>query len=223
MMTSALKKVPFFKGLSQREINQVLAIAGVKNYRAGEMVFAKQDLGDNFFVVKSGRIKIFTTVGSEKKKTFAFLKKGDFFGEMSLLGGKVRSASAQATEASELFVISKKNFTGLILENEDFTLKLLHTLVERLNKANKEVESMLFHNILGRLAEAILDLSQDKKTKPLKMAIDQTELAQYLGTTRVPVCRAINTLKRSGVIDYRRGELVILNQTRLKSIAGNAE
>lgn len=220
--SSALKKVTYFKGLSQKEIGQVLAIAGVKSYKAGEMVFAKQDLGNNFFIVKSGHIKIFTTVGPEKRKTFAFLKKGDFFGEMSLLGGKVRSASAQTVEDSELFVISKKNFKRLILENPDFTLKLLHTLVERLNKCNLEVESMLFHNILGRLASAILDLSKDKHTKPVKMAINQSELAQYLGTTRVPVCRAINTLKRSGVIDYRRGELIILDQVRLKSIAGNA-
>jgi CRP/FNR family transcriptional regulator len=222
MVTSALQKVPFFKGLTPREIKQVLAIAGVKRYRAEEMVFAKQDLGNNFFIVKSGRIKIFTTVGAEKKKTFAFLKKGDFFGEMSLLGCKTRSASAQAAEDSELYVISKKNFNRLVLENPDFSLKLLHTLAERLGKANKEIESMLFHNILGRLADAILDLSKDKHTTPVKMAIDQNELAQYLGTTRVPVCRAINTLKRSGVIDYHRGELVILNSARLRSIAGKS-
>jgi CRP/FNR family transcriptional regulator/CRP/FNR family cyclic AMP-dependent transcriptional regulator len=223
MTASALKKVPFFRGLPQREIERIFSISSIKRYSAGEMVFAKQDLGNNFFIVKSGRIKIFTSVGAGKKKTFAFLKKGDFFGEMSLLGGRVRSASAQAAEDSELFVISKTNFKRLILKNADFTLQLLHTLTERLNKCNKEVESMLFHNILGRLAEAILELSADKHTRPVKMAIDQNELAQYLGTTRVPVCRAINTLKRSGVIDYRRGELVILDQVRLRSIAGNAE
>jgi len=222
MTATILKQVPFFSGLSNTELNKVLAIAGVKKYAPRQMVFAKEDLGDNFFVVKSGRIKIFTTVGSDKKKTFAFLKKGDFFGEMSLLGCKTRSASAQAAEESELFVISKKNFKRLVLENPDFTLKLLHTLAERLNKCNKEIESMLFHNILGRLADAILELSKDKHSAPVKMAIDQNELAQYLGTTRVPVCRAINTLKRSGVIDYHRGELIILNSARLRSIAGKA-
>ena len=220
MVSTLLKQVSFFSGLSNTELNKVLAIAGVKKYAAGQMVFAKSDLGNQFFVVKSGRIKIFTSVGPEKKKTFAFLKKGDFFGEMSLLGGKTRSASAQAAKDCELFVIPKKNFKKLILENPDFTLKLLHTLVERLNKCNKDVESMLFHNILGRLADAILELSKDKHSKPVRMAINQNELAQYLGTTRVPVCRAISTLKRSGVIDYRRGELVILNSERLHSIAG---
>lgn len=221
MVISLLKQVSFFKDLSNGDIRKIFSIAGIKIYGPGQMVFAKEDLGNNFFIVKSGRIKIFTAIGG-KKKTFAYLKKGDFFGEMSLLGGKVRSASAQATEESELFVVSKKNFKRLILENPEFSLKLLHTLADRLHKANKEVESMLFHNILGRLAEAILELSKDKHTKPVRMAIDQNELAQYLGTTRVPVCRAINTLKRGGVIDYRRGELVILNQARLQSMAGNA-
>lgn len=219
MVTSLLKQVSFFKDLSNGDIRKIFSIAGIKIYGPGQMVFAKADMGNTFFIVKTGRIKIFTAVGG-KKKTFAYLKKGDFFGEMSLLGGKVRSASAQAVEESELFVISRKNFKRLILENPDFSLKLLHTLADRLHKANKDVESMLFHNILGRLAEAILDLSKDKPSKPLKMAIDQNELAQYLGTTRVPVCRAINTLKRSGIIDYRRGELIVLNHTRLQSMAG---
>ena len=219
--TGILKQISFFSGLGSADLNKVLSIAGVKKYTAGQMVFAKQDLGNNFFIVKSGRIKIFTTVGG-KRKIFAFLKKGEFFGEMSLLGGRVRSASAQAVADSELFVISKKNFRRLVCENPEFSLKLLQTLAERLSKANRDVESMLFHNILGRLAEAILDLSRDTRTKPVKMAIDQNELAQYLGTTRVPVCRAINTLKLSGVIDYRRGELVVLNQARLKSMAGES-
>jgi len=221
MVANIFKQVTFFSGLNNSELNKVLGIAGLKKYAPGQMVFAKEDLGNHFFIVKSGRIKIFTTVGASKKKTFAFLKKGDSFGEMSLLGGKVRSASAQSVEDSELFVISKKNFKRLILENPEFSLKILYTLADRLHKANKDVESMLFHNILGRLAEAILELSKDKHTKPLKMAIDQNELAQYLGTTRVPVCRAINTLKRAGIIDYRRGELVILNQARLQSMAGS--
>lgn len=222
MVTSLLTQVSFFKELSKGDIRKIFSIAGIKIYAPGQMVFAKEDLGNNFFIVKSGRIKIFTTVGGGKKKTFAFLKKGDFFGEMSLLGGRVRSASAQAVDESELFVISKKNFKRLIAENPDFSLKLLHTLANRLHKANKDVESMLFHNILGRLAEAILDLSKDKTTKPVKMAIDQNELAQYLGTTRVPVCRAINTLKRSGIIDYHRGEVIILNQARLRSMSGRS-
>jgi CRP-like cAMP-binding protein len=208
--------------LAPKEIRRILSIAKLKRYESGELVFLKEDIGNHFFIVKCGRIKIFTAIGAGKKKTFAYLEKGDFFGEMSLLGGRVRSASAQAVEDSELLVISRKNFKALILQAPDFTLKLLHTLVNRLNKCDKEIESMLFHNILGRLADALIDLAGNNRAKAIKMAIDQTELAEYMGTTRVPVCRAINTLKRGGLIEYRRGELTVLNMKKLRSLAGNA-
>jgi len=220
MVLKILKQVPFLKGLSGKDIKHILSIAQERRCKAGEMIFAKEDTGNQFFIVKTGRVKIFTSVGTEKKKTFAFLKKGGVFGEMSLLGGKVRSASAQAVDPTELLVISRRNFKELILENADFTLKLMHTLVKRLNSANKMIESMLFHNILGRLAEAIIALSKDKRSSPKKITINQSELAQYMGATRVPVCRAIRTLKRSKVIDYRRGQLIVLDAARLKSIAG---
>ena len=226
MLTKILREVCFLKTLAPREINQLLAIARIKRYKDGDLIFKREDIGNNFFIVKSGRIKIFTAVGPQKKKTFAYLKKGDFFGEMSLLGGKVRSASAQATEESELLVISKNHFRELILQNPDFTLKLLHTLVDRLTKCDKELESMMFHNILGRLADSIIDLTGTKRStnasKTTTIAIDQNELAEYMGTTRVPVCRAINTLKRGGIIDYKRGELTVLHMAKLRAISGNA-
>jgi CRP-like cAMP-binding protein len=201
---TAIKKVPFFKGLSDTEIMQVIKIAQSRRYKENELIFHKEDLGNSFFIVKEGCVKIFASIGGDKKKTFAFLKRGDFFGEMSLLGGRVRSTSAQAADETELYVISKKNFKRLIMTNPEFTLKLLQTLAERLTKADKEITSMLFHNILGRLAQAILELAKGKTGSPVVVEIDQSELAQYLGTTRVPVCRAVNMLKRAGVIDYRR-------------------
>lgn len=218
----ALEKVTFLKGLGKADLNHIVKIASVRRYRAGDMVFNKEEVGKNFFIVNSGKIKIFSSLGGGKRKTFAFLGKGDFFGEMSLLGGKIRSASAQAVEDTELLAISKQNFGRLVVRHADFSMKIIRTLVERLDKANKEVESMLFHNILGRLASAILELEAKSKAGPLTVAIGQGELAEYLGTTRVPVCRAVNSLKRSGIIDYQRGRIIIKSKARLQSMAARA-
>ena len=219
---NAIKKVPFFKGLKDTEIMEIVKIANSRRYRKDEIIFRKEDIGNSFFIVKEGRVKIFASLGGDKKKTFAFLKRGDFFGEMSLLGGRVRSASAQAAEETELYVISKKNFVKLIMTRPEFTMKLLQTLADRLTRADREITSMLFHNILGRLAGAVLELSKNRKEgdKADRIDIDQSELAQYLGTTRVPVCRAVNMMKRSGVIDYKRGQLLIRDEGRLRSMAG---
>lgn len=222
MVTKILKKVSFFKALGPGELKRLMAISSLRRCRKGELVFSKEDTGNNFFIVKSGRVKIFSVIGPDKRKTFAYLGKGDFFGEMSLLGGKVRSASAQAVEESELLVISRKNFRTLILKSPDFTFGLLHTLVSRLDRCDREIESMLFHNILGRLAGSLVDLAGKRSTGVVRMNMSQTDIADYMGSTRVPVCRAMNVLKRDGIISYKRGELAVLDMPRLRSMAGSA-
>ena len=138
---------------------------------------------------------------------------------MSLLGSKTRSASAQAARDCELLVISRLNFKKLLVQNPDFTLSLLQTLVTRLNNSDREIEIMLFKNILGRLAGKIIELAPKTNKTPLIINIDQNELAECIGTTRVPICRAINSLKRCKAIDYKRGKITILNLKQLKSIA----
>ena len=214
-----LKKVSFFKKLNTQNLKTIFSIAKIQKLDKGEIVFHKSEIGKNFFIVESGKIKIFTTIGPNKKKTFAFLEEGDFFGEMSLLGSKTRSASAQAASDCELLVISRLNFKKLLVQNPDFTLSLLQTLVTRLNNSDREIEIMLFKNILGRLAGKIIELAPKTNKTPLIINIDQNELAECIGTTRVPICRAINSLKRCKAIDYKRGKITILNLKQLKSIA----
>ncbi|MDT8287935.1 MAG: cyclic nucleotide-binding domain-containing protein, partial [Elusimicrobiales bacterium] len=121
----ALEQVTFLKGLGRPDLNHIVKIAAVRRYKAGDMVFNKEEVGKNFFILNAGKIKIFTSLGGGKKKTFAFLGKGDFFGEMSLLGGKIRSASAQALEDTELLVISKQNFGKLVARHADFSMKII--------------------------------------------------------------------------------------------------
>jgi CRP-like cAMP-binding protein len=214
-----LKKVTFFKKLNTTDLKKIFSIANIHKFTQGEIVFHKSEIGKNFFVVESGKIKIFTAIGPNKKKTFAFLEKGDFFGEMSLLGSKTRSASAQAVTDCELLVISRFNFKKLLVKNPDFTLNLLQTLVTRLNNCNREIETMLFKNILGRLASKILELAPKTNKTPLIINIDQNELAECIGTTRVPICRAISSLKKCKAIDYKRGKITILAIKLLKSMA----
>ncbi len=220
MIEKILKKVQLLNKFSDKEIRKIEKVAVLRRYRKGEPIFNKNEIGNHFFVVKEGRIKIFSTAGN-KTKTLTVIGKNDFFGEMSLLGCKTRSASAIAQEDSQLYVISRKNFNNHLLKNPELTIKLLHALADRLAKADKEIESMLFHNMLGRLAAAIIEIQKDHNGEQ-DIKINQTEIAGYLGTTRVPVCRAINALKKSGMISYENGHLIINDLARLKSVAGKS-
>lgn len=218
MISKIFKKIDFLKKFDNKDIKSIEKIGILKKYPKNYLIFNKNDIGKHFFVVKSGKVKIFSKIGN-KTKTITLIEKNDFFGEMSLLGCENRSASAITMEDSEIYLISKANFDKYLIKNPKITLKLLYSLSDRLNRADREIENMLFHNLLGRLANTILDILKNQNSDN-HLKLTQTEIASYMGTTRVPVCRAINLLKKRKVIYYSNGILKILDFNKLKSLAG---
>lgn len=209
-----LKKIPFLSALSTKHLNEVFRLAEELSVGARQSIFAKRQDSDAMYIVLSGRIKIFTNSTSKKRKTFAYLKEGDFFGEMSLLEGTTRTAAAQAVEPSRLLVIRKKDFQRLLAHDPKLALYLLQTVCERLRRANEEIEGLLFRNILGRVAKAMLDLGRRSGESHdggllLKERFTQQELADVVGTTREPLTRALSSLRRAGLVSQLDGRYII--------------
>ncbi|MFA6582692.1 MAG: Crp/Fnr family transcriptional regulator [Elusimicrobiaceae bacterium] len=221
MTVKYLKKVSFFKDLKITELKRILDIAKNVSFKAGDRIFSKEDVGRNFFIVLAGKVKIYTSTGEKRSKTLAYMVEGDFFGEMALLGGKTRSASAQAETDCQLMVVDKESFYELIETDVNFTLCLLRTMSERLRKSNQDVESLLFHNMLGRLAFTILRLSKEHGIKKDRSHINLTlhDLADLLGTTREPLSRSLSVMKKAGILDYEDKQIVIKDRKRLESMA----
>lgn len=221
MTVKYLKKVGFFKHLKPAELKRISDITAHRSVKAGELIFSKEDIGRTFFVVTAGKVKIFTGSSQSRSKTLAYLVEGDFFGEMALLGGKTRSASAEAVTDCELIVIDRQRFFELIETDTCFTLCLLRTLSERLRKANQDIESLLFHNMLGRLSFTILRLARERGIKKDRNHLDLTlhELADLLGTTREPLSRSLSVMKKAGILDYQDKRIIIIDRKRLESMA----
>jgi CRP-like cAMP-binding protein len=209
-----LKKIPFLSTLSAKHLKEVFRLAEELDLGARQPVFAKRQDSDAMYIVLSGRIRIFTDSSSKKRKTFAYLKAGEFFGEMSLLEGTTRTAAAQAVEPSRLLVIRKRNFQRLLANDPKLALYLLRTVCVRLRRANEEIEGLLFRNILGRVAKAILDLGRRSGEQHagglvLKERFTQQELADIVGTTREPLTRALSSLRRAGLVSLHDGRYSI--------------
>lgn len=223
-----LKKIPFLSALSAKHLNEVFRLAEELDLGARQSVFAKRQDSDAMYIVLSGRIKIFTNSASKKRKTFAYLKEGDFFGEMSLLEGTTRTAAAQAVEPSRLLVIRKKDFQRLLASDPKLALYLLRTVCERLRRANEEIEGLLFRNILGRVAKAMLDLGRRSGETThgggivLKDRFTQQELADVVGTTREPLTRALSSLRRAGLVAQQDGRYTIPAPDKLAGLCVEA-
>src|SRR6266550_5888709 len=105
-MLKMLRKIPFLSQLAVKDLKEIYKISRIREYGPGEPIFSKAQAANQMFIVLSGRVKIFTRSRGKKRKTFAYLQPGDFFGEMALLEGKPRSASAEAVNYSRLLMIT---------------------------------------------------------------------------------------------------------------------
>lgn len=222
-----LQKIPFLSALAHSHLREVFRLAREVEVGAGQPVFAKREDAAGMFIVLSGRVKIFTNSAGKKRKTFAYLKSGEFFGEMALVSGVTRTASAQAVEPSRLLLIRKKDFQKLLQREPRLCLYLLRTVCERLRQANEEIEGMLFRNVLGRVAKAMMDLGRTAGKAHnggfiLKDRFTQQELADVVGTTREPFTRALSSLKRAGLVAVAKdGRYVIPDARKLAGLCTN--
>ena len=219
-----LRQSPLLRSLPSSRLRQVMRFAHRRAFAAGDTIFNKRDLAQHMFIVASGRVKIYTRSGLRKTKTFAYLGSGDFFGEMALLDARERSASAVASAPSELIVIHKRDFKRFLLADSDLCFNLLRALSDRLRKANEQIESLLFQNILGRVARTLCELARrdperGKTGVTIRHPYTQRELAELVGTTREPLARALGVLRRGRFIELRDGRILIRSAQKLESLS----
>jgi CRP/FNR family cyclic AMP-dependent transcriptional regulator len=109
-----LHKVPLFSTLSLRQLKRLEPLLHVRNYQAGEVIFDQADEGLGMYVVVTGRVRICIRHENEKEKELAVLESGQFFGELALLDGAPRTATAVAVEPSKLVGFFRPEFLEIL-------------------------------------------------------------------------------------------------------------
>src|SRR4051812_50154137 len=125
-----LERTPLFAGLSPGELEELAKVAVPRSYEPGQVVFREGDEGDTCFVVRSGAVKITREHGG-RTIALAELRAGDTFGELSMFGGEVRSATAQALEATYAVALLAGDIRRLLASNPEIALKMLQTKAHR--------------------------------------------------------------------------------------------
>jgi CRP-like cAMP-binding protein len=219
---SFLKKVPLFSRLSQTDLNMVARICRLEEVKKGETIFSKSAWGDSLYVVVKGTVKIFAKSRTGKTKTFAYLESRDFFGEMALLEENSRSAGAVAVGPAHLLTIHRRDFQKLLAKRPQLSIALMKTLCERLRWADREIESLSFNSVLGRMAHLLLDLAQkygkqNGRGIRIEREISHRELAEMAGTAREMVSRVLSRFTRAGALANDGKYFTLTDVDKLKS------
>lgn len=219
---SFLGKVPLFGHISSKHINNIYKNIIERKYPKGSYLFFEKEEGNTLYIVVSGLIKIYKSDVSGRTKTLAYLKEGDFFGEMAMLDEEKRSASACVMEDSLVLILNRSDFQREILNYPEIALKLMKTLSERIRSANKQIEDLTFRNLPGRVASTLLDLSKkygvkDNQGTKINLKLTHQELADMIGTAREVVTSILSNFKKAGCIVFNQKYIVIADDKELRT------
>ncbi|MCX7793671.1 MAG: Crp/Fnr family transcriptional regulator [Thermodesulfovibrionales bacterium] len=177
----------------------------IKRFKKGDVIFYQSDQSTDLYIVLDGSVKASLLNEEGDELTLAEFKKGDFFGEMSLIDGKPRSATVTALEDSELAILTRERFIDVLKKEPSIALELLSTLVERLRTANGVIESLAFLDVEDRLVKlfsAMLKECGERVTPGFYKVKKYThrELASKIGASREAVTKALKALSFRGLL-----------------------
>jgi CRP/FNR family transcriptional regulator, cyclic AMP receptor protein len=217
-MSDALAAVPLFAGLDADGLTSMTRGMRVRRFRRGETIFHLGDPGDALFIVMAGSIKITLPADTGDEAILATLRPGDFFGELALLDGAPRSATAVAIEATETYILPREQFRELIATEPVMREALLATLAAEVRRLTHHVEELHFLDITGRLASRLARLAAESGARRLadgsvQLAgpLTQGDLAAMIGCTRQSVNKLLGMFSEEGLIRLDRERIVILD------------
>jgi CRP-like cAMP-binding protein len=199
------------------------AVAGtlrMRRFRKGEVIFHQGDPGDSLHIIESGSVKIALPSPEGAEAIIATLRRGDFFGELALLDGAPRSATAASLERTDTLVLSREQFHSLIETAPGLRDALLAAVAHELRRLTGHVEELHFLDLAGRLAMRLTRLARESQPNAAgEVALDwpftQEDLANMIGGTRQSVNRLLSGLVDDGLIRIERDTLVITDVERL--------
>ena len=220
-MKTILRQIPLFSSLKNEELDAIYELSFTKNCPKDTVILLENEEGDTLFIIINGKVKVTTFSEKGKEVIFSILNEGDFFGDMSLLDGKPRSATVISMEDSKLRLIRRHDFNNLIEKHPRIALRLLEELTLRLRKADERIESLAFLDVTGRVAGILLQLAEENGEKTDKGLLIRSrpthqELANMVGTTRETVTRILKQLENKQYVSMDGKEINILDPENFK-------
>jgi CRP-like cAMP-binding protein len=215
-----LRRTPLFATLDQDAAASLRASMNEIELARGELLFHEGDPGDSLYVVLRGKIKLGRTSGDGRENLVAVLGPGEMFGELSLFDPGPRSAGATALVDSTLLGLSSDELTPWLAGRPDVARALLRAIARRLRRTNDSMSDLVFSDVPGRVAKALLDLSARFGTPAedgIHVAHDMTqeELAQLVGASRETVNKALADFAGRGWLRLEARAVVLTNVERL--------
>ena len=221
-----LHSVALFSHLSPSQLEPVAEKLRRRTFQKGKVIFHQDDPGDRLHFLEEGMVKISLVSRDGRENDIVLLTPGDCFGEMSVLDGGTRSATAVAMEPTETLTLSREEFLEFLNSNSVVAIQIIRLLVKRLRAMDEMIGDVVFLDVPTRVAKKLLELSHtygDNRTPAgnQTIPIGQEELSRLVGSSRETVSRALTSYRRMGLLTTSHRRITLTDLAGLEKMADN--
>ncbi len=188
-----------------------------KEFPAGTVLFREGEPGVEMYVVQSGKVRISVKV-RKVEKVLVDLDAGEFFGEMSILNGAPRSATATVVEPAKIMVIDPKTFEAMVRGSSEIAIRMIKKLAGRLQEADDQIANLLLKDHTSRVVHALLTLSrrgeiQDEGGVLVKIGL--SDLGGKIGLLQDEISSVLDRLELANLVYREEAGLQVSSPDRL--------
>ena len=221
---AVLRKHPIFCDLEPEAFDQLCRYARPISLKRGAAIYSKGDPGNSLYVVVSGTAKMSISSPDGRSAILNLIGPGEIFGEIALLDGRERTADATANTNCEVLVIDRREFLPFVRSQPALAMKFIELLCARLRWTSDQVEQVILQDLPGRLASALIRLTERRKLAPgsRTIAITQQEISEMVGMTRESINKQLRAWAARNWVRLEHGAIVVLDAEPLQVLAGAA-
>jgi len=215
-----LSRLPLFRGLPDEELRTLAEIAGVKTYRRGETIFLDGEEGHGFYVVFTGKVKVYKLSPEGKELVLHIMGPEDSFAEVPVFEGRHYPANAGAVEDTRVLFFPREALLRTIRRDPSLAMNMLAALSARLREFAQKMEDLSLKDVPSRLAAYFLHLSEQRKgSDELNLDIKKGLLASLIGAKQESLSRILAKMSGRGIIEVKGKKIRILDRQKMMKIA----
>jgi CRP/FNR family transcriptional regulator, cyclic AMP receptor protein len=218
---AVLRQHPIFCDLEPDALDQLSRYARYATFKRGAALFSKGDPGSSLFAVVSGTVKMSVSSADGRSAIFNLIGAGELFGEIALLDGLARTTDATANTNCEILVLDRREFLPFMRNQPALAMKFIELLCTRLRWTSDQLEHVILQNLPGRLASALIRLTEKHKLEPSgrTVAVTQQEISEMVGMTRESINKQLRIWAARNWVRLEHGAIVVLNPQPLEALA----
>lgn len=214
-----ISTVPLFKGLSENQLDELVRSFPSRHYGQGRIIFREGEKAEGFYVLLSGRLKIYKLSQEGKEQILHIIEPGEPFAEVALFSETTFPAYSETISPSDVMFFPREGFARLVRNDPAIIMNMFAILSQRLKYFTRLVEDLSLKEVPQRLASYLLFLMERENSDNVSLGISKGQLASLLGTIPETLSRIMGKMANQGLIEMQGRKIRITNHASLEALS----